>query len=194
MQMLGKVRLVPVSLLVLACTFSGKSQTRASVDSSAIRAHRRDSTRVSLVERTGARLVADSSLPAYRTLSATYTIDLQRMFLSDTSPIVLESSLQDIAQSDSGVMATFGPRFSVGSLYLHLSVPAHLVNELMATPRDPFGSDLLIAVKPRRISRPLFQFNSRDRSSNSLPPALEAEVGDVFVLEGFLVGLGRIPS
>jgi hypothetical protein len=195
MRIIGKLCLAPIALAAFACgSRTLERDADAKADASARVARHRAAAQASFVKQTGARLLTDSLFPAYGRFSTVYTIDVQRRLLSDTTPIVLKSALHDVAETDAGITAIFGPQFSIGSLYLRLVVPSHLVKELLSVPRDMFGTELMIAVRPKRISRPLFQFESRDRASNSLPPALEAEVGRAFVLEGVLLGFSRIPE
>jgi hypothetical protein len=124
----------------------------------------------------------------------TYTIDLQRLFLSDTLPVILDAALQDIVETDSGPIAVFGPRFGLGSLYLRLKVRPSELDTLVRAPRYMFGQAMFVAVQATTISRPLFTFRTKNRSDKTLPPSLEIDIGDIFVIEGSLMGWAIDPG
>jgi hypothetical protein len=195
-MMLGSpsFRTLTLALLSLSCSSPRSSASKLMADSVAARSARRTQVKAELAARTSARLIPDSVLNLYGGSGVPYTIDLQRILLGQASPVILETNLQDIAETDEGTVAIFGPRFEPSAIYLRLKVAPASVGRLLHVPRDPFGKDILVSVKVSAVSRPLFAFRTRDRSSSDLPPALEADLGEDFLIEGELVDWSIYPE
>jgi hypothetical protein len=126
-------------------------------------------------------------------LERLFTVDLQERLVDDGDPIVFRGDLVDVVRADTGVIAFFEPSYDAPPIYFRLLVPAADAEQLIASPRQHYSIEFVVAAVITGIRRPAFVLSStltaRDEFAS---PDLEVETGNLYVADGRLIAFRLI--
>lgn len=123
-----------------------------------------------------------------------WTLDVQRRWIGESSPIIASASLLDLAEDSLGYVVVFGPYFLdlAPRTFFRLRVPAEIVGALSER-RGSFLDQFLIVARIASVQRPALTMVPEVYNEEFPSAELEPGSSDYFVATGMLIAAQMIP-